>query len=75
VEIHIGIAHSAREIVFDSDKTAEEVEKTIADQVNGGDSGLLRLEDSKGHIYLVPTRTLTYVELGQESSRKVGFAP
>lgn len=75
MEIHIGIAHSAREIVFDSDKTAEEVEKTIADQVNGGDSGLLRLEDSKGHIYLVPTRTLTYVELGQESSRKVGFAP
>jgi len=75
VEIHIGIAHSAREIVFDSDKTAEELEKTIAGQLADGDSGLLRLEDSKGHIYLVPTKTLTYVELTNESSRKVGFAP
>jgi len=75
VEIHIGIAHSAREIVFESDKTAAELEKTIGDQVASGDSGLLRLEDHKGHIYLVPTKTLTYVELTQESSRKVGFAP
>jgi hypothetical protein len=75
VEIHIGIAHSAREIVFESDKTAAELEKIIADQVAGGDSGLLRLEDSKGHIYLVPTKTLTYVELSHESGRKVGFAP
>jgi hypothetical protein len=75
VEIHIGIAHSPREIVFDSDKTAAELEKTIADQMAGGEGGLLRLEDNKGHVYLVPTRTLTYVELTQDSGRKVGFAP
>jgi len=75
VEIHIGIAHSAREIVFESDKTAAELEKTISDQVSGGDGGMLRLEDNKGHIYLVPTKTLTYVELTQDSGRKVGFAP
>lgn len=75
MEIHIGIAHSPREIVFESDKTAAELEKTIADQVAGGDAGLLRLEDNKGHIYLVPTKTLTYVELTQETGRKVGFAP
>ncbi len=75
MEIHIGIAHSAREIVFESDDTAEVLEKTIADQIAGGDNGLLRLTDNKGHVYLVPTRTLTYVELTQESGRKVGFAP
>jgi hypothetical protein len=75
VEIHIGIAHSAREIVFESDQSAAELEKTIADQMAGGDGSLLRLEDNKGHIYLVPTKTLTYVELTQESGRKVGFAP
>ena len=75
MEIHIGIAHSAREIVFESDKTAAELEKTIADQMSGGDTGVLRLEDNKGHIYLVPAKTLTYVELTQETGRKVGFAP
>lgn len=75
MEIHIGIAHSAREIVFESDKTAAELEKVIADQVAGGDSGMLRLEDIKGHVFLVPTKTLTYVELTDESARKVGFAP
>lgn len=75
MEIHIGIAHSAREIVFESDDTAENLEKTIADQVTTGDGGLLRLEDNKGHVYLVPTKSLSYVELTKESARKVGFAP
>jgi hypothetical protein len=75
VEIHIGITHSAREIVFESDSTADELEKTLAAQMSGGDQGVLRLEDNKGHVYLVPTRTLAYVELAKESGRKVGFAP
>ena len=35
----------------------------------------MRLEDDKGHIYLVPVRTLTYVEIMKEPARKVGFAP
>lgn len=75
MEIRIGISQSAREIVFDSDKSAQEIEKTISEQVSNGDGGLLRLEDSKGHVYLVPTRTLAYVELAKENPRKVGFAP
>ena len=75
MEIHIGITHSAREIVFESDSTADELEKTIAAQMSGGDQGIVRLEDNKGHVYLVPTRTLAYVELTKESGRKVGFAP
>jgi hypothetical protein len=75
VEIRIGISQSGREIVFDSDMSTEEIEKTISEQVANGEGGLLRLEDSKGHVYIVPTRTLAYVELTKENPRKVGFAP
>ena len=37
--------------------------------------GTLRLEDEKGHIFVVASRNLAFVEIGQEKSRKVGFAP
>ncbi len=75
VEIRIGIANSSREIVFDTTKNAEEVEKSISSSVADGDDAVMRLEDDKGHIYLVPVRTLAYVEILKEPARKVGFAP
>ena len=75
VEIRIGIANSSREIVFETAKDAGEVEKNIQSSVAEGDDAVMRLEDDKGHIYLVPVRTLTYVEIMKEPARKVGFAP
>ncbi len=75
MEIRIGIANSSREIVFDTTKDADEVEKSISSSVADGDDAVMRLEDDKGHIYLVPVRTLAYVEILKEPARKVGFAP
>ena len=36
---------------------------------------MVRLEDAKGHVYLIPVKSLGYVELAEEPVRKVGFAP
>jgi hypothetical protein len=74
VDIRIGIVNTARELMFQTTQSAAEIEKLIA-QALASDSGTLRLEDEKGHIYVVASRNLAFVEIGQEKARKVGFAP
>ena len=74
MDIRIGIVNTARELMFQTTQSAAEIEKAIADSVSQ-ESGTLRLEDEKGHIYVVPSKNLAFVEIGQEKARKVGFAP
>lgn len=74
VEIRIGIVNTARELVIQSTQTTPQIEKAIADAL-GSESGTLRLEDEKGHIFVVASKNLAFVEIGEEKSRKVGFAP
>ena len=72
MEISIGIINSPRELSFESDQSAADVEKAVLDAIDGG-AKLIRLVDSKGNVYLVPVSTVAYVEVGSESSRRVGF--
>jgi hypothetical protein len=72
VEIRIGIANSPREISFESDQTSGQVEKIVADAI-ASDAKFLKLGDDKGKVYIVPTASLSYVEVGSEESRRVGF--
>jgi len=75
VEIRIGITNASRELSFETNQPVAELEKLIATQVAEGDDGMVRLEDGKGHVYLIPVKSLGYVELADEPVRKVGFAP
>jgi hypothetical protein len=72
VDIRIGIFNSPREISFESSQSAAAVEEIVAAAL-ADQSGYLKLNDSKGSIYIVPTSGLAYVELGTEESRRVGF--
>ncbi|MGL4340781.1 MAG: DUF3107 domain-containing protein [Rhodoglobus sp.] len=72
MDIRIGITNSPREISFESSETANEVEKAVAVALEA-DAKFLRLTDNKGSIYLVPTESLAYLEIGSEESRRVGF--
>ena len=74
MEIRIGIVNTARELVIQSTQTTPQIEKAIADAL-ASESGTLRLEDEKGHIFVVASKNLAFVEIGEEKSRKVGFAP
>jgi hypothetical protein len=71
VEIKIGIQHAARELVVDTDESAETVEQKV-DQAVAGD-GLLSLRDTKGRQVLVPAAKLAYVEIGGGVTGQVGF--
>ena len=72
VDIRIGIANSPREISFESSQSSSEVEKVVADALDGN-SSFLKLSDDKGKVYLVPIASLSYVEVGSEESRRIGF--
>jgi hypothetical protein len=72
VDIRIGIANSPREISFESSQTSSEVEKVVADALDGN-ATFLKLNDDKGKLYIVPVASLSYVEVGSEESRRIGF--
>ncbi|WP_394552548.1 DUF3107 domain-containing protein [Agromyces sp. MMS24-JH15] len=71
MDVRIGIQNSPRELGFETDQTAAEVEQAVADALAG--KAQLRLTDSKGNVYVVPSAALAYVEIGSEESRRVGF--
>ncbi|MDH6180426.1 hypothetical protein M2152_000608 [Microbacteriaceae bacterium SG_E_30_P1] len=72
VDIRIGIANSPRELSFESAQTSNDVEKIVAEALDGK-ATFLKLADDKGKIYIVPTASLSYVEVGSEESRRIGF--
>ena len=72
MDIRIGIANSPREINFESSQTAQEVEQVVASALEAGDT-FIRLVDNKGKLYIVPVVSFAYIEVGSESTRRVGF--
>lgn len=71
MEIKIGVQHSPRELVVETNADAAEVEKTIADAL--AKQEILKLVDHKGRTVLVPSSTISYIELGSPNQGTVGF--
>jgi hypothetical protein len=71
VEVKIGVQHSHRELVLESNQTATEIEKTVAEAMATG--GTLALEDEKGRRVLVPVDKIAFVEISESAPRAVGF--
>jgi hypothetical protein len=71
VEVKIGVQNVAREIVLESDQSAEEVEKLVTTALTAG--GTLSLVDGSGRRVIVPVATLGYVDIGVARKGSVGF--
>lgn len=71
MEVKIGIQNIIRELIVETDESAEAVEKLIADSVDG--EGVFTLTDNKGRKVIVPAAKLAYVEIGTGVSGHVGF--
>lgn len=72
MDIRIGIANTPRELSFETDQSAAEIEKIVATALDS-DAKTIRFVDDKNRVYLVATETFAYIELGSESSRRIGF--
>jgi hypothetical protein len=71
VEIKVGVKQVTREIVVESNQTAAEVEKAVSAALDSDD--VLVLTDTHGRKVLIPGASIGYVDIGEESARRVGF--
>lgn len=71
MEIKVGVKQVSREIVVESNQTAAEVEKAVTTALAKDD--VLVLTDTHGRRVLVPSGSIGYVDIGEESARRVGF--
>lgn len=71
MEIKIGVQDTPREVVLDSDETAEQVVAAVEAALSDG--GVLRLVDDRGRTVIVPATKIAYVEVGATARGRVGF--
>lgn len=71
MEVKIGVQHSPRELVVDTDATAESVEQLVSEAVSS--EGVVTLTDTKGRRVIVPAAKIAYVEIGGGVAGTVGF--
>ncbi len=71
-EVKIGISDSTHEINIECASTQSEVIAKVNEAIKS--SAVLSLSDTKGRELLVPSNKISYVEVGESTDRKVGFA-
>lgn len=72
MEVRIGIVNAPRELSFESNQAAAEVEEAV-NAALAGKALTLELRDEHGSLFIVPTAGIAYVQVGSEESRRVGF--
>jgi hypothetical protein len=73
VEVRIGIQSVPRELVIETDASADEVQAALKVAVEA-EGGVLVLADSKGGRILVPAEKVGYLEFSGNEPRRVGFS-
>ncbi|HEY0187696.1 MAG TPA: DUF3107 domain-containing protein [Cellulomonas sp.] len=71
MDITIGVQNLPRELVIESDQSAEEVTAAVTAALGGKPA--LELVDARGRRVIVPSSSIGYVEIGTESKGRVGF--
>lgn len=71
IEIKIGVENSPRELAVEVELTADEILEAIETATTNGTS--FAVQDPKGRYIVIPGAKITYVEVGEPATRKVGF--
>jgi hypothetical protein len=72
MEVRIGVKGAARELVLDSNQSADEIEKTVAAALKD-EAPTISLADEKGRRIVVATEKFAYIEIAESEGRRVGF--
>ena len=73
MEVKIGIQSVPRELVVETDATAEEVERDLAAAIAADGTALFALTTQKGGRILVPADKIAFIEFSTDPARRVGF--
>ncbi|MEI2826836.1 MAG: DUF3107 domain-containing protein [Dermatophilaceae bacterium] len=71
MEVRIGVRQVAREIVFETEQTPEDIGAAVEAALR--DKTVLTLEDDKGRRYFVPADAIGFVNVGHAEKGRVGF--
>lgn len=69
--IRIAVTNVNSELAFESADSPKEVKAAIDKAIAAGST--LSLTDAKGREYLIPAEKIGYVEIGEQTERRVGF--
>ncbi|MBB2913532.1 hypothetical protein FHS43_004836 [Streptosporangium becharense] len=72
MEIKIGVRSVHRELIVETDLTAEEIENALGAALSSN-TGVFTIDDANGRRIIVPTASLGFIEIGEEEPRAVGF--
>ena len=70
MDVTIGVQNLPREVVIETEESADAVATAVKKALTGGP---LELVDSRGRRVIIPGDAIGYVEIGSEEQRKVGF--
>jgi hypothetical protein len=71
VQVRITIANVTSDLNFESALSAAEIQSAVNAALKSGDA--LTLEDIRGRVVLIPADKIGFVEIGEQTDRRVGF--
>jgi hypothetical protein len=72
MEVKVGVKGVARELVIETDLSADEVAAIVL-SCSSDAVAVFDLADTRGRRVLVPADKLAYVDIGEQEARRVGF--
>lgn len=72
MQVRIGVQNVPKELVVDTDQSADEVQTALADAL-GKPGGVLALKDRRAGRVVVPAERVGYLEISEDEQRSVGF--
>jgi DNA-binding MurR/RpiR family transcriptional regulator len=72
MDVKVGVSHSPKELLIESDGSIEEVVEAV-DAVLKNGSPVLWLTDKKGRRVGIPADKVAYVDISDEEVKRVGF--
>jgi hypothetical protein len=70
-EIRIAVANVSSDLAFESPATPAEISAAVSAAISGGTP--LVLKDVRGRTIMVPADRIGFVEIGEQTERRVGF--
>ena len=71
VQVRISVTNVNSDLNFESELGAAEIQSAVNSALKSGDT--LALEDIRGRVVIVPADKIGFVEIGEQTDRRVGF--
>lgn len=72
MELKVGMQSAPREVVVETTQTLEELHAAL-DQAFSDPNGFVMLDDNNGSRVMVFVHKIAYIEVAEETERRVGF--